>query len=175
MLENPTAAPWGRWLHRWWRSHRVHSSHDKNIHATIIFTRQLTPPSPPTQPLCWLRDAISDNLLKVSAGLGTYANMSPHRIFFWVKSGKCLSREPSDCPWFESFSSIFTMKVRNCSLKSPLGKDRHIAQNQQMHNYSVSLLGSHRRPPCFVYEFISRCIMELHLPFLRENKQSNDK
>ncbi len=42
----------------------------------IEFTQQyLGPPSPPpTQLLCWLRDAISDNLLKVSASLGTYAN-----------------------------------------------------------------------------------------------------
>ena len=32
----------------------------------------------------------------------------------------------------------------------------------------ISLLGSHRRPPCCVYEFISRCIMELHLPSLQE-------
>ena len=35
-----------------------------------------------------LRDAISDNLLKGSTGLGTYVNMSPHRIFSWVKIGK---------------------------------------------------------------------------------------
>lgn len=54
----------------------------------VLFATDKTP--------LFVRDAISDNLLKVSAGGNVCKYLIPHRIFFWVKIGKYLSRQPSD-------------------------------------------------------------------------------